>query len=194
MTTPVGPSMMLSVTWPDVDAVVTARCGLAPLSATHAEAMVSVLAEPGLYEFTGGEPPRLDQLRRRYRAQSVGHSADGQQWWCNWIVTMLDSARPVGYVQATVERSSGELEANIAWVIQPADQGRGVATEAAAGMMAWLAGHGVRHYAAYIHPEHAASSRVASKLGMRPTTVTHDGEVRWESEDRLAARHAEHRP
>lgn len=158
MTPSAGLRMMVSVIWPDVETIRTARCRLEPLSPAHADVMVDILSEPELYEFIGGTPPTPDQLRRRYRAQSVDHSADRQQWWCNWIVTALEQSRPVGYVQATVERSSGVLEADVAWVIRPQDQGRGMATEAAAGMIEWLSGHGVVRYAAYIHPEHAASS------------------------------------
>lgn len=173
--------MMGSVMWPNVDVITTARCRLEPLETTHAHAMVHVLADPGLYEFTGGSPPTLDQLQHRYDLQSVGHSADGQQWWCNWIVTALGVGCPVGYVQATVEHVGGVLQADVAWVIRRADQGRGLATEAARGMMGWLDRHGVVRYAAYIRPEHAASARVASRLGMHRTPVTRDGEILWES-------------
>ena len=167
--------------WPDVDTIVSARCRLEPLSPAHADEMVEVLGDPALYEFVGGTPPTLDQLQRRYRAQSIGHSADGQQWWCNWIVITLVESRPVGYVQATVERSSGVLAADVAWVIRPQNQGRGLATEAASAVIEWLSQCGVVRYAAYIHPDHAASSRVALKIGMHRTALTNDGEIRWES-------------
>lgn len=173
--------MMATVGWPDLDFITTARCRLGPLAPQHADVMVDVLADPALYEFTGGRAPTFDQLGARYRAQSVRHSADGRQWWCNWIVVLLDQEVPVGYVQATVERSGSVLEADVAWVVRPQDQRRGLATEAARGMLDWLAQYGVERYAAYIHTRHAASARVASKLGMHRTAVTHDGETRWES-------------
>lgn len=176
-----GFTMMVSMTWPDLDTIATARCQLESLSPAHGEPMVDILAEPELYEFIGGTPPTLAQLRWRYQAQSVGHSADQNQWWCNWIVIRLDHAYPAGYVQSTVERSSGVLGANIAWAIQPKDQGIGLTTEAAAGMIEWLSRRGVVHYTAYIQPEHAASSHVASKLGLHRTAVSYDGELRWET-------------
>ena len=87
--------------------------------------MVAVLSDPSLYEFTGGTPPTLEELTDRYTRQAVGHSPDGTEQWLNWVV-LLDSA-PVGYVQATVVGDSAE----IAWVISPSVQGRGLATEAA---------------------------------------------------------------
>lgn len=181
-----GSGRMVRVTWPSVETIATTRCRLEPLLLAHAESMLDVLADPELYEFTGGTPPALDRLRRRYRAQAAGCSADGKQWWCNWIVTVPDGAHPVGYVQATVEPSGGLLEADLAWLIRVENQGRGLATEAAAGMIDWLTQHDVARYAAYIHPEHTASSRVASKLGLKPTDVTHDGETRWESDRRCS--------
>ena len=86
---------------------------LTPLTVEHATAMVSVLSDPSLYEFTGGTPPTLEELTDRYTRQAVGHSPDGTEQWLNWVV-LLDSA-PVGYVQATVVGDSAE----IAWVISP---------------------------------------------------------------------------
>jgi len=166
--------------WPRIEPIVTARCSLEPLSPAHAPVMVDVLADARLYEFIGGEPPSLKQLQRQYAAQSVGTSADQQQWWCNWIITMLGEHRPVGYVQATVEEGDGLLQADLAWVVQPGDQGRGLATEAARAMVDWLGQRGVTRYSAYIHPEHAASAHVATRLGMHQTSVVEDGEFLWE--------------
>ena len=42
-----------------------ARLTLEPLRVDHAPAMVEVLADPALYEFTGGRPPTLDELTAR---------------------------------------------------------------------------------------------------------------------------------
>ena len=146
---------------------------LTPLTVDHAAAMVAVLADPSLYEFTGGTPPTLEELTARYARQAVGHSPDGTEQWLNWVV-LLDST-PVGYVQATVVGDSAE----IAWVISPSVQGRGLATEAARAMVELLTAAGVRRLVAHVHPDHVASARVAERLGLRPTDVVEDGEVRW---------------
>jgi len=146
--------------------------------------MVDVLADSALYQFIGGRPPTLAELQRRYTAQVVGHSPDQTQWWLNWIVMLRDPAHAIGYVQATVEKSPVTLEADIAWVVAPAFQGRGAATEAAGAMIAWLKAHGVGQFVAHIHPTHCASQAVARKLGLRPTPPVEDGEVRWQSKTR----------
>ena len=76
--------------------------------------MIEVLADPSLYEYTGGEIPSLKVLEKRYAAQAVGHSDDASQWWLNWVVIKRDSGKPVGFVQATVECDALSLVADIA--------------------------------------------------------------------------------
>lgn len=161
--------------------IVSERVHLEPLAVGHAEQMVDVLADSSLYEFTGGHPPTLEQLQRRYRAQVAGHSPNNSQWWLNWIVVLVASRRPMGYVQATVEYCRDVLTADSAWVISPRYQGRGFASEAVTAMMWWLERAGVTEFFADIHPNHAASEAIAHRQGLRPTDMIIDGEVRWQS-------------
>jgi RimJ/RimL family protein N-acetyltransferase len=163
--------------WPAPAPIETARLRLEPLRVADAEEMAGVLADPALHEFTGGRPSTADELRRAYALQAVGHSPGGDQAWLNWIVR--DAGRAVGYVQATLD--GDPVAADVAWVIGTAHQGRGYAREAAAGMAGWLREQGVAELAAYIHPDHHASIRVAEHLGLRPTGEIADGEVRWTS-------------
>lgn len=166
--------------WPTTEAVVTGRLCLEPVSAEHAVGMVEVLGDPSIYAFTGGEAPSLDQLQRRYSAQSAGQSEDGSRGWFNWIVKRRDSDAPIGFVQATVARDGLDLVADIAWVVAPVHQGQGMASEAARAMTTWLRSNGVGGFRAYVHPGHRASMGVARNLGLRPTAEVEDGEVRWE--------------
>lgn len=150
--------------------------------------MVDVLADASVYEYTGGEAPSLEQLRRRYATQSIGHSEDGSQGWFNWIVKPRDSDAPIGFVQATIEQDGPELVANIAWAISPIHQGQGIASEATKAMTNWLRSKGVSSFVAYVHPEHHASIGVARKQGLHPTPMTEDGEIRWESSTATGSR------
>jgi RimJ/RimL family protein N-acetyltransferase len=163
--------------WPAPAVVETARLRLEPLRAADAEEMAGVLGDPALHGFTGGRPATVDELRRAYALQAVGHSPGGEQGWLNWIVR--DGTGAVGYVQATL--AGDPAVADLAWVIGTAYQGRGYAREAAAGMVGWLREQGMVELAAYIHPEHRASIRVAEHLGLRPTGEIADGEMRWTS-------------
>lgn len=169
------------MSWPTVETVTSVRLRLEPLSVEHALGMVEVLADASIYEYTGGEAPSLEQLQRRYAAQSVGHSEDGSKGWLNWIVKPNDSDAPIGFVQATIEQNGPDLVADIAWVISPPHQGRGLATEATTAMTNWLRSKGVSSFVAYVHPEHDASMGVARNQGLHPTPGVQDGEIRWES-------------
>lgn len=156
----------------------TSRIQLRPIRDDDADVMAGVLGDPALYAFTGGEPPSVDDLRRRYAIQARGQSSDGSEEWINLLVTLNPENQPIGYVQATVPRAGGPTE--IAWVIGTSWQGRGFATEASRLLLSHLQERGVRHVIAHIHPDHEASQRVAAKIGLARTDIVVDGEIRWE--------------
>jgi RimJ/RimL family protein N-acetyltransferase len=158
---------------------------------SDAEDMAVVLAAPELYTFIGGEPPTLDGLRVRYARLAVGRSPDGTQEWVNWIARRAEDGAAVGTVQATVYGGAadggpwgdGGRRADVAWVVGTAWQGRGYAVEAASALVAWLWERGVTEIRANIHPEHAASARVAERIGLAPTGELDDeGEQIWRAQ------------
>ncbi|KPH99562.1 GCN5-related N-acetyltransferase [Actinobacteria bacterium OK074] len=154
----------------------TSRLDLVPLRPEHAEEMAAVLADPALYAFTGGGPRALAALRARYERLTAG-SPDPAVSWCNWVLrTRTGDGRLSGTVQATVVAGVAE----VAWVVGAAWQGRGYATEAARGLVAWLGGRGVVGVLAHIHPEHHVSAAVAAAVGLAPTDRWEGGEIRWE--------------
>jgi RimJ/RimL family protein N-acetyltransferase len=160
----------------------TARLVLKPLAESDADEMAGVLAAPELYTFIGGEPPTPDGLRARYARLAVGHSPDGSQEWVNWIARRAEDGAAVGTVQATVLDDG--RRADVAWVVGTAWQGRGYAVEAASALVAWLRERGVAEIRANIHPEHAASARVAERIGLAPTGELDDeGEQIWRAAD-----------
>lgn len=168
------------MSWPEIDTVPSRRLLLDPMTVDAAEEMVSVLSDPELYKYTGGQAPTLEQLREKYTAQVAGQSADGTQWWLNWVVRWQHSEEPAGYVQATVEDHHATRVAEIAWVVSVAHQRQGVATEASAAIIGWLGSRGVHLVVAHIQPYHDASAVVARRLGLQRTDVWQDGEIRWE--------------
>ncbi|MFF3327051.1 GNAT family N-acetyltransferase [Streptomyces sp. NPDC002889] len=157
----------------------TERLELLPLLVEHADEMAAALSDPALHTFVGGSPGTPRELRARYQRMVAG-SPDPGVSWCNWAVRLREESRLVGTVQATVVPSSGRLEAEIAWVVGTPWQGRGIATEAALALVAWLEQHPVHTLVAHIHPDHRASASIASACGLVPTGRWHDGEVRWQ--------------
>jgi RimJ/RimL family protein N-acetyltransferase len=144
-----------------------------------ADAMVTVLGDPALYAFTGGEPPELDALRETYGHLVAGPSDDPAEAWHNWIVRLAATGTAVGTVQATLWE--GERRAEVAWLTGTPWQGHGYASEAARAVVDWLASVGVRTIEAHIHPDHRASAAVAVRIGLRATEEVVDGEHVWRS-------------
>jgi RimJ/RimL family protein N-acetyltransferase len=170
----------VGVDWPAAEPIQTERLSLEPLRVDHAAEMVGVLRGPGLYKFTGGRPPSLEDLRTRYAMQAVGRSPDGRHGWLNWIVRDRATGAAVGTVQATLDRKAENYDAEVAWIIGVAHQRRGYATEAAGAMVQWLQTQRVQTVTAHINPLHRASMGVARQLGLTPTDVIEGGERRWE--------------
>lgn len=161
-----------------VQSIRTGRLVLLPLGVGHAGEMAVVLGDPGLHAFIGGAPADAAGLRARYERLVAG-SPDPDVSWCNWVIRLRDEGCLVGTVQATVSGPAHDRVAEIAWVVGTAWQGRGIATEAARGLVAWLGRQDVRTIMAHIHPEHRASAAVATAAGLTPTDVRHEGEIRW---------------
>ncbi|MBA2473973.1 MAG: GNAT family N-acetyltransferase [Pseudonocardiales bacterium] len=143
--------------------ITTPRTLLAPITVEDADEMIGVLAGRELYAFIGGQPPSVEQLRARYAKLVVGHSDDGLQDWCNWVVRTQADSRAVGTVQATV--MSEGTRAEVAWIIGLPWQGQGYASEAARAVVRWLTEGGIAYITAHVHPDHAASAAVARKAG-----------------------------
>ncbi|MEF9883350.1 GNAT family N-acetyltransferase [Streptomyces sp. P9-A4] len=154
----------------------TRRLDLVPLAVAHADEMARVLADPALHTFIGGAPLTAPELRARYERLSAG-SPDPATVWCNWVVRLRDEDRLTGTVQATV--TDGGRVAEVAWVTGTEWQGRGIAREAAGGLVAALVEQGVRTVVAHVHPDHEASAAVARAAGLTPTDEEQDGEVRF---------------
>ncbi|MEU6659032.1 GNAT family N-acetyltransferase [Streptomyces sp. NPDC046821] len=160
-------------------AMTTERLELLPLDPEFADEMAVVLGDPALHVFIGGEPMSRRELRERYQ-RLAGGSPDPAVSWCNWVLRLKGDGSLAGTVQATVVPGDDGLDAEIAWVVGVPWQGRGLATEAARGLVDWLRQRPVRTLVAHIHPDHAASAAVAAACGLTPTDRTHDGEVRWQ--------------
>jgi RimJ/RimL family protein N-acetyltransferase len=159
-------------------AISTRRLDLLPLHVEHAEEMAAVLSDPALHTFIGGTPDTPQALRSRYQRMTAG-SPDPAVSWLNWVIRLRDEACLTGTVQATVGPSGHGLTAEIAWVVGTPWQGRGIAGEAARGLVDWLSRQPVQTVIAHIHPEHRASAAVAAAAGLIPTDEWHEGEIRW---------------
>jgi RimJ/RimL family protein N-acetyltransferase/8-oxo-dGTP pyrophosphatase MutT (NUDIX family) len=154
----------------------TGRLALLPLRVEHAEEMAAVLADPDLHTFMGGAPLSPRDLRARYEGWAAG-SPDPAVSWCNWVIRLRDPGCLAGTVQATITAEGPVAE--VAWVVGTPWQGRGIATEAARALVAWLGQQQARDVIAHIRPGNRASAAVAAAAGLAPTGHWQDGERRW---------------
>ena len=75
----------------------TPRLRLEPLTVLDTDALFAVLDDPALHTFTGGEPRTRAEFDAWVAAVEPGHSPDGMQAWCNWLVVVIETgsgARP----------------------------------------------------------------------------------------------------
>ena len=167
--------------WPQAAPLQTERLALEPLRVEHADEMVTVLADPSLYGFTGGSAPTLEELTAAYHRRIEVGASDTEKRWCNWVVRDRATGAAVGAMQGEITAlGGGALQGELSWIFGVEHQGRGYAREAAAAVAAWMRGVGEVRLIADIHPEHVASMRVARSLGLSQTDeVVHGGELRW---------------
>jgi RimJ/RimL family protein N-acetyltransferase len=142
----------------------TDRLWLEPIRVDHADAMFDALREPSLYAYQTDERPcDLAALRERYARLAVGRSPDGAFHWLNWILVLRDGGDAAGYVQATVRTDLSA--ADIAYVVVPAHQRRGLATEAVRAMVRRLLSAGVGELRAVVDERNRASIALLERLG-----------------------------
>ena len=154
------------------------RLVLSPMVRDDAEDLFGLLRDPALRRFTGGAPPAsADDLREGIGLRESRRSPERDELWLNWTLRLRSSGEAVGYVQAGV----GERGADLAWVVGTPFQNRGYATEAGRRAADWIYEQfEVSELRAAIHPDHAASRKVAARIGMQPSgEITAGGEELW---------------
>src|SRR5262249_20745058 len=111
----------------------------------------------------------LTRAKAREKLERLIHSASlsAEDDWLAAAIALRDSGDYVGDVAfhwVSVEHRTGE----VGFVIDPAHQGRGYATEAARAMLDWGFGtFGLHRIIGRTEARNAASARVLERLGMR---------------------------
>ena len=143
----------------------TPRLAVRRLSAADVDAMHAVYGDAGAMRWVGdGEPlPRegcvewVAVTHRNYATRGYGMSA----------LVLRETGEVIGF--CGIVHPGGQPAAEIKYALRRAHWGRGLASEAVAGMLAWGATtHGIAEIIATTAPDNAASQRVLAKAGMRP--------------------------
>ena len=156
----------------------SSRLLLSPMVQGDAGELFNLLREPAIHRFTGSAPPAsANDLQEKIRRWERRQSPAKDELWLNWTLRLKSNRLAVGFIQATVS----EGRADLAWVIGVPLQGHGYATEASCRVAAWFRdAYDAAELRASIHPDHIASQRVATHLGLRPSgEFTDEGEELW---------------
>lgn len=166
----------------------TSRLTLEPQLAAHAEEMFRVLSDPAIYEHENEPPASIEWLRERYSKLESRCSADGTEQWLNWVIR-LPSSELIGFVQATVFRSS---RAAIAYELSSKFWGQGLASEAVRAMVGELVAHyRVRSLSAVLKRENLRSLRLLERLGFTLASARQHEQAQVEAGELLMLREAQ---
>lgn len=161
--------------------ILTPRLRMTLPSAAHLPRCLALWSDPAVTRFIGGVPQTEEQAWARL-LRYIGHwQALGFGYW---VVETRDDGAFVGevgfsdYRRDTIPRFDGTPE--MGWVLSPAAQGKGFAAEATEAALAWRDQHlPGGETVAIIQPEHAASLRVADRLGfvVEQTALYHEAPI-----------------
>jgi RimJ/RimL family protein N-acetyltransferase len=140
-----------------------------------AEALHAAFADrDSMHWWTEPAHRSLDQTRA-----ALARHADG---WRRWIVTPLDTNRPIGFVAAGEKRQGNVTE--IGYMFVPGARGQGFAGEAVAAVLDQLfRAEGQRKAVADTDPDNLASRRMLERLGF-----TLEGMLRAEWQTHIGVR------
>ncbi len=177
------------MTLPTLD---TERLILRPRVRDDLEACLAMDRAPGVVRWVPG--PWHDPIAHRafVEARLAAVFPDGLGYWT--VVERAARDRFLGWVLLIpVDGIGPEIE--IGWRLRPEVWGRGVATEAAARLIAHAEALEIDQVIADIHADNAASRRVAAKIGMvEESPVERDGHAGFRYVARLSPRPTAHRP
>ena len=166
--------------------LVASCCTLEPLLASHAPEMFDVLRDPAIYEYENEPPLSVAGLRDRFADLETRLSPNGREQWLNWVIRLPD-ARLIGYVQATVHAGG---RASIAYELNSAYWGRGLARQAVQAMVSELIEHyGVLRLSAVLKQANQRSFKLLQRLGFTLATPDEHVQAEVERDEFLMLRH-----
>jgi RimJ/RimL family protein N-acetyltransferase len=153
-------------------AIETSRLRLRPFRETDLDDLARLNADPAVVRYLGsGKPLSRDETWRQIAAV-VGH----RELRGYTALAIEDRASGAFLGRSGPWFPEGWPMLEVGWVIDPRKQGEGIATEAGRASLDWcFANLEVDEVCSVIHPENAASARVAAKLGGRLDRRIEDG-------------------
>jgi RimJ/RimL family protein N-acetyltransferase len=165
--------------------VATERLRLRPFSRGDVDAVFSYRSLPEVAQYLSDPPMSHDEVAEavRIRAGQIAFSGEGDKILL--AVERQEDGRLVGEV-SLIWRSLADQQAEIGYILHPAAQGLGYATEAAAALVSFGFGTVDLHRIyARCDARNVASARVMQRLGMQQEAHLREhsfNKGRWEEE------------
>lgn len=139
------------------------------LSPADAVEMFNVLSPLEIYSDMEEAPPKsVEALAKRYEILARQESPNKKETWFNWIIRESANNRAMGFVQATIERSSNT--ALIAYVLNPHFWRKGIASKAVSMMLKTLnQDYGVSYFKATVNDSNERSIKLLRRFGFKET-------------------------
>jgi RimJ/RimL family protein N-acetyltransferase len=145
----------------------TERLDLRPHLESDLEVFHATRSDPEVARYLHDEPMTLEQAREKLAARLAALQLDAEDDWLATVIVERSSSAVVGDVGLcwrSVEHRTGE----VGFIVRPAYQGRGYATEAARALIDWgFRVFGLHRVIGRTEARNAASARVLERLGMR---------------------------
>jgi RimJ/RimL family protein N-acetyltransferase len=145
----------------------TERLVLRPYELDDVDAFHAIRSQPEVVEYLYEDPLTVEQAREKVTRLVNSRTLEAEDDWVSAAIVLRETGACIGDVAfhwVSVQHRTGE----VGFVLDPAHQGEGYATEAARAVVDWAFGtFGLHRIIGRTEARNVASARVLEKLGMR---------------------------
>ena len=154
----------------------TTRLLIAPVAESQAAAMFGWLQDPQVYDWIAQQPPTdLATLAGRFARWGTRSSWPERELNLAWSVQRCSDGAWIGSLDVNVV-PDGQVAGNVGYLFGPPFWGRGLASEAVAGLCAHLDRHGITEQHATVTLGNHASCRVLQRAGFVRSGLLRDND------------------
>ena len=145
----------------------TERLLLRPFTPDDLDALYEIHSDEGVVRWLYNEPRSLEETRMLLARKTDGASVQAEGDWLGAAALLRETGELVADI-AFLWASESHRQGELGFIVHPAHQGRGYATEAARPILAFaFETLGLHRVVGRLEARNAASARVLEKLGMR---------------------------
>ena len=154
---------MVAPTWP----LRTERLTLRPFTPDDLAALYAIQSDEGVARWLYNDPRSLEETRELLATKIGGASVRGEGEWLSAAAVLREAGELVADV-SLLWASETHRQGELGFVVHPAHQGRGYATEASRPLLEFaFRTLGLHRVVGRLEPRNVGSARVLEKLGMR---------------------------